>query len=56
MSPMSEIHEAMWGTSQTGISKLDLDFQDYADLFFGRARQQMTDFRWDQWLIDVAKK
>jgi len=56
MSPVSEIHEGMWGTTQTGISSLDEDFQGYADLFFGRARQQMTDFRWDQWLIDVTKK
>ena len=56
MSPVSEIHEGMWGTTQTGISTLDEDFQGYADLFLGRARQQMTDFRWDQWLIDVTKK
>ncbi len=55
MGPMSEIHEAMWGTTQTGISTLDEDFQGYADLFFGRAREFMTDFRWDQWLIDVAR-
>jgi len=54
MWPMSEIHEAMWGTTQTGISKLDEDFQGYADLWFGRARQQITDPRWDQWLVDVA--
>jgi hypothetical protein len=51
---MSEIHEAMWGTTQTGISNLDEDFQGYADLWFGRARQQITDPRWDQWLVQVA--
>ncbi len=56
MSPMSEVHEAMWGTTQTCISKLDEDFQGYADLFFGRFRQHVTDFRWEQWLIDVAVK
>jgi thiamine kinase-like enzyme len=55
MWPMSEIHEAMWGTTQTGISKLDEDFQGYADLWFGRVRQHVTDPRWDQWLVDVAK-
>ena len=55
MWPMSEIHEAMWGTTQTGISKLDEDFQGYADLWFGRVRQHVTDPRWDQWLIEVAK-
>ena len=56
MWPMSEMHEAMWGTTQTGISKLEEDFQGYADLWFGRLRQHVTDFRWDQWLKDVAKK
>ena len=56
MTPMSEIHEAMWGTTQTGISKLDEDFQGYADLFFGRVRERFTDFRWECWLKDVAAK
>ena len=55
MWPMSEIHEAMWGTTQTGISKLDEDFQGYADLWFGRAREAMQDPRWDQWLKDVVQ-
>ena len=54
MWPMSEIHESMWGTTQTGISTLDEDFQGYADLWFGRVRQHITDARWDQWLVDVA--
>jgi thiamine kinase-like enzyme len=54
--PMSEIHEAMWGTTQTGISKLEEDFQGYANLWFARVRQHVTDPRWDQWLKDVAKK
>jgi thiamine kinase-like enzyme len=53
MWPMSELHEAMWGTTQTGISKLDQDFQGYADLWFGRLRQHITDYRWDQWLKEV---
>jgi thiamine kinase-like enzyme len=52
--PMSELHEAMWGTTQTGISKLDEDFQGYADLWFGRARQRLTDPRWSQWLKAAA--
>jgi thiamine kinase-like enzyme len=54
--PMSEIHEAMWGTTQTGISKLEEDFQGYADLWFGRVRQHVTDPRWEQWLKEVLKK
>ena len=56
MWPMSEIHEAMWGTTQTGISKLDEDFQGYADLWFGRVRQHITDNRWHQWLKDVSTR
>jgi len=56
MWPMSELHEAMWGTTQTGISKLEEDFQGYADLWFGRLRQHVTDFRWEQWLKDAAGK
>ncbi|MBK8780456.1 MAG: phosphotransferase family protein [Anaerolineales bacterium] len=56
MWPMSELHEAMWGTTQTGISKLEEDFQGYADLWFGRFRQHVTDFRWEEWLKDVGKK
>jgi thiamine kinase-like enzyme len=54
MWPVSEVHEAMWGTTQTGISKLEEDFQGYADLWFARARQHFTDPRWDQWLRDVT--
>lgn len=54
MWPMAELHEAMWGTTQTGISKLDEDFQGYADLWFGRLRQHVTDLRWEQWLRDVV--
>jgi thiamine kinase-like enzyme len=54
MKPMSEIHEAMWGTTQTGISKLDEDFQGYADYWFDRARKDIQDPRWAQWLLDVS--
>jgi thiamine kinase-like enzyme len=54
MKPMSEIHEAMWGTTQTGISTLDEDFQGYADEWFERARKDIRDPRWEQWLEDVA--
>jgi hypothetical protein len=35
---------------------LEEDFQGYADLWFGRVRQHMTDYRWDQWLKDAGKK
>lgn len=56
MWAVSELHEAMWGTTQTVISKLEEDFQGYADLWFGRYRMHVTDYRWEQWLKDVAKK
>jgi thiamine kinase-like enzyme len=54
MWPISELREAMWGIVQTGISKLDEDFQGYADLWFGRVRQHLTDPRWDPWVSEVA--
>ena len=56
MWPMSELHEAMWGTAQTGLSTLDEDFQGYANLWFGRLREHLTDPRWDDWLKEGAKK
>ncbi len=56
MWPMSELHEAMWGTTQTVISTLEEDFQGYAHLWFGRFRLHVTDYRWEKWLKDVAKK
>jgi thiamine kinase-like enzyme len=55
MWPISEIHEAMWGTTQTGISALEEDFQGYADLWFGRVRQHVIDPRWEAWLKDAAR-
>lgn len=55
MSAMSEIHEAMWGTTQTGISRLEEDFQGYADLWFARAREDMTDPRWEAWLKEISR-
>jgi hypothetical protein len=54
MWPVSELREALWGTTQTGISKLDEDFQGYADLWFVHAREDMSDPRWPQWLKDVT--
>ncbi len=53
MWAMSELHESMWGTTQTVISKLEEDFQGYADLWFGRYRMDVTDYRWEKWLRDV---
>ena len=54
MWPISELREALWGTTQTGISKLDEDFQGYADLWFGRARLRLVDPRWERWLAQAS--
>jgi len=54
LRPMSEVHEAMWGTTQSGISNLDEDFQAYADLWFGRATEAMSGPRWDQWIREAV--
>jgi thiamine kinase-like enzyme len=55
LAPMSELHEAMWGTAQTGLSKLDEDFQGYADLWFARVREHVADLRWDRWLTQIVR-
>ena len=34
---MSDFREAMWGVVQQGISKLDFDYEDYANRHFERA-------------------
>lgn len=54
MRPMSELHEAMWGTAQTRLSQLDFDFRGYADLWFERAAQAIQDSRWSQWLTEMT--
>jgi len=54
MRPMSEMHEAMWGTTQVGLSKLDFDFRGYADLWFGRATEAIHDPRWGDWLKEIT--
>jgi hypothetical protein len=51
---MSEMHEAMWGTTQVGLSKLDFDFRGYADLWFGRATVAIHDPRWGDWLREIT--
>ena len=31
----------------------DEDFEGYANLWFGRAREHMTDLRWENWLKEI---
>jgi thiamine kinase-like enzyme len=55
MWPMSELREALWGTTQTVISTLQEDFQGYADQWFNRVRKDFSDPRWPEWLKDAAR-
>jgi thiamine kinase-like enzyme len=54
MRAMSEIHEAMLGTTQSCLSKLDFDFNAYADLWFGRATQFIQNPDWGKWLKETT--
>jgi thiamine kinase-like enzyme len=53
MWPVSEVREALWGTLQSGISKLDEDFEEYANHWSGLARTAFKDERWQSWM-DIA--
>jgi len=47
----SDMREAMWGFLQTGISKLDFDYQTYArrhfKRFLRRAERAAREYGWD---------
>jgi thiamine kinase-like enzyme len=55
MKVLSDLREATWALVQIGISKLDFDFRDYADKFFGRVNENIHNPHWDQWLKEVSK-
>jgi len=55
MKVVSDMREASWGLVQIGISKLDFDFQGYADKFFGRAVEKIQNPLWEEWLKEVSK-
>jgi thiamine kinase-like enzyme len=50
MKILSDFREAMWAVVQIGISKLDFDYQGYADRHFDRMTQNINDPRWGYWL------
>jgi thiamine kinase-like enzyme len=50
MKILSDFREAMWAVVQIGISKLDFDYQGYADRHFERMTQNINDPRWGQWV------
>lgn len=54
MRVASEIHEAMLGVAQSCISKLDFDFNAYADLWFGRATRFIQNPDWETWLKETT--
>jgi thiamine kinase-like enzyme len=49
----SDMREAMWGLLQSGISRLDFDFRDYADRHFRRAAEGIGDPHWSEWLKEA---
>jgi len=55
MRVASDMREAMWGLLQSGISRLDFDFRDYAEKHFGRAAEGIGDPQWSQWLEEAAR-
>lgn len=55
MKIISDLREATWGLVQIGISKLDFDFRDYADKFFGRVIENLQNSQWNEWLKEVSK-
>lgn len=55
MKIMSDLREATWALVQIGISKLDFDFRDYADKFFGRVIENIQNSQWKEWLKEVSE-
>lgn len=54
MRVASDMREAMWGLLQSGISRLDFDFGEYAEKHFRRAAEGMGDRQWSTWLKEAA--
>jgi len=54
MRVASDMREAMWGLLQSGISRLDFDFRDYAEKHFRRAAEGIGDPQWSLWLKEAA--
>ena len=55
MRMMSDFREAMWGVAQQGLSTLDIDYIEYADIHFDRLARAMADPRLDRWLGEAAQ-
>ncbi len=55
MKIFSDLREATWGLVQTGISKLDFNFREYTEKFFGRAMDNIYNPYWNEYLKEVSK-
>ncbi len=55
MKILSDLREATWGLVQIGISKLDFDYREYADKFFGRVMENIHHPHWGNWIKEVSK-
>jgi thiamine kinase-like enzyme len=55
MKAISDLREATWGLVQVCISKLDFDFREYADKFFGRVFDNIQNSQWNEWLKEASK-
>jgi thiamine kinase-like enzyme len=54
MRIMSDFREAMWGVVQQGLSTLDIDYVEYAEMHFARLARSMADERFERWLREAA--
>jgi thiamine kinase-like enzyme len=53
MKIMSDLREAGWGLVQMGVSKLDFNFQGYAEKFYQRAIKNINHSNWNKWLKEA---
>lgn len=55
MKIMSDLREAMWGTVQVGVSKLDFDYAGYARKYFERFEAAIRQDEYSRWLKELAQ-
>jgi thiamine kinase-like enzyme len=55
MQVLSDLREATWGLVQVGISKLDFDFHAYAEKFFSRVMENISNPHWNDYLKEVSE-
>jgi thiamine kinase-like enzyme len=53
MKTMSDLRESMWGMVQLGVSKLDFDYAGYAQKYFDRFEETVTQPIFSNWLRAV---